>query len=118
MRKTLGSVKDIVNFGVLLALYLYIYALLGMEMFAFKVMYDNEDNVIVDIPGTIAAGGVALAPRFNYNSVFRGLITGFFLILFEDWPSTWYNFIRPSINQQDGSVGFEYYQIMFYFLSN
>ena len=87
-------------------------------MFAFKVMYDNEDNVIVDIPGTIAAGGVALAPRFNYNSVFRGLITGFFLILFEDWPSTWYNFIRPSINQQDGSVGFEYYQIMFYFLSN
>jgi voltage-dependent calcium channel L type alpha-1D len=34
LAKTVKSLKDISNFGVLLFLFLYIYALLGMEIFA------------------------------------------------------------------------------------
>lgn len=38
--------KDISSFGVLLFLFLYIYALLGMEMFANKIRF-NEEGIIV-----------------------------------------------------------------------
>lgn len=38
--------KDISSFGVLLFLFLYIYALLGMEMFANKIRF-NEEEIIV-----------------------------------------------------------------------
>lgn len=38
--------KDISSFGVLLFLFLYIYALLGMEMFANEIRF-NEEGIIV-----------------------------------------------------------------------
>lgn len=36
--------KDISNFSVLLFVFMFIYSLLGMELFAYKVKFDTEDK--------------------------------------------------------------------------
>jgi voltage-dependent calcium channel L type alpha-1D len=56
LAKTIKSLKDISNFSVLLSLFMYIYALLGMEMFANKVRYSLDDEVIPDVVAAMAAG--------------------------------------------------------------
>ena len=45
---TLGkSFKDISQFSLLLLLFMYIFALLGMELFANTALYDADENLIV-----------------------------------------------------------------------
>ena len=36
--------KDISNFSVLLFIFMFIYSLLGMELFAYKVKFDDENK--------------------------------------------------------------------------
>jgi len=42
-----ASLKGIGNFSVLLLLFMYIFALLGMELFANITVYDEDENLIV-----------------------------------------------------------------------
>jgi len=47
LRKTMQSIFDISNFSFLLFLFIFIMALLGMELFAFQVAYDiNGDEIL------------------------------------------------------------------------
>lgn len=48
LNKTLKSMKDISNFSLLLGLFMYIFALLGMELFAKNALIDENDNLISD----------------------------------------------------------------------
>lgn len=41
------SLKKIANFGVLLLLFMFIFALLGMELFANITLYDEDENLVV-----------------------------------------------------------------------
>jgi len=41
--------KDIGNFGVLLFLFLYIYSLLGMQLFANYIRFDEDEVIITDL---------------------------------------------------------------------
>ena len=55
LAKTVRSLKDISNFGVLLFLFMYIYALLGMEMFSHMIRLDWAGEIIEDIPAAVKA---------------------------------------------------------------
>ena len=43
------SLKDISNFSLLLLLFMYIFALLGMELFANIALVDGDDNLVVGV---------------------------------------------------------------------
>ena len=47
LQKTAKSLKDISNFSLLLLLFMYIFALLGMELFANIALVDEDDNLVV-----------------------------------------------------------------------
>ena len=47
LRKTVASLKDISNFSMLLFLFMYIFALLGMELFANIALVDGDDSLVV-----------------------------------------------------------------------
>lgn len=47
LQKTAASLKDISNFSLLLVLFMYIFALLGMELFANIALIDEDDNLVV-----------------------------------------------------------------------
>jgi len=49
LSKTIKSMKDIGNFGVLLFLFLYIYSLLGMQLFANYIRFDEDEVIITDL---------------------------------------------------------------------
>lgn len=47
LKQLILSVKSAWNFTILLFVIMFIFALLGMEMFAFKLAYDSEGNEIM-----------------------------------------------------------------------
>lgn len=49
LAKTVKSMGDVSNFSVLLGLFMYIMALLGMEMFANRVKYTLDDTVVSNV---------------------------------------------------------------------
>lgn len=72
---TLGkTLLDIGNFGMLLVLFMYIYALVGLQFFANRFHFD-EDGVAVGIgePGYHTAE----VPRSNFDSLMNAFTTIF-----------------------------------------
>ena len=47
LQKTVASLKDISSFSLLLFLFMFIFALLGMELFANIALIDEDENLIV-----------------------------------------------------------------------
>ena len=43
LQKIIVTLKDITNISVLLLLFMFIFSLIGSEMYAYKIMYNNED---------------------------------------------------------------------------
>lgn len=109
IRKTVASMKDISNFGVLLFLFMYIYALLGMEMFANQIRLTFDGEIIADIPAFVKAEGIMIAPRYNFDNIYNALVVVFCAILGEDWNNSMYSFIRPGFQNE--------FIVLFYFLS-
>lgn len=104
--KTVKSLKDISNFGVLLFLFMYIFALLGMEMFANQIRLTWDEEIIKDIPAFVKSGGIMIAPRYNFDNVYNAVIVVFCAILGEDWNNSMYSFITPGIANMYLIIGF------------
>ena len=97
LKKTVKSLKDISNFSLLLMLFMYIFALLGMELFANGALVDEEDNLIAgeqNIRELYASGKYYTFPRDNFNNVGYALTTIFIVIIGEDWNWTMYQWAR------------------------
>lgn len=77
--QTIGkSLKDISSFSVLLFLLMFIYVLLGMEIFAHK-----SDEIL---PETKFRG--------NFNNFFNGFVVVFTVLTGENWDETMFQFAR------------------------
>ena len=96
--KTTGqSLKAISNFSLLLLLFMYIFALLGMELFANVALVDGDENLIVGeeaIQKLYASGDFYTFPRDNFNNIGYALTTIFLVIIGEDWNWTMYQWVR------------------------
>jgi len=111
LRKTIKSMKDIGNFGVLLFLFLYIYSLLGMQLFANNVRFDDEDAIVKDVLTATKNDDILIPPRLNFDSIGLALTTCLCEILGEDWPVAMYNQTRPQ------TTSMEYYTVIAFFLT-
>ena len=78
------TLKDISNFTVLLFLFMFTYALLFMEIFAYKVFF-NADNE-PDPHGE--------SPRTNFDDFIHAFTTVFVVIVGEDWNTVMYDYMR------------------------
>ncbi len=80
---------DISYFSLLLALYVFICALLGMEAYAYNVrMVSVEDERPVS-----PTSGEGVAPRLNFDTFGNSLVTVFALLVNEDWNYVLYTYI-------------------------
>jgi len=82
------TIKAIVTFVILLGIFIFIYTLLGMELFAYKVWFSEDEGEILPE----ADGGVP--PRVNFNGIWNALITIFIVFIGEDWNSVMYSHYR------------------------
>jgi len=88
LTRLIESIIDISSFSVLLALVLFIFALLGMEIFAFSVYEDTEGETVFgkeNIQAAFARGDTLSWPRQNFNDIFNSFLTVFIVIVAEDW---------------------------------
>ena len=79
---TLTTIGDYV---ILLLLFIYVFALLGMSFFAGKIKFDKDDNVDL-VNGK--------APRENFDTIEWSVITIFEVMMSEGWNDLMYNVIR------------------------
>ena len=80
------TLKDISNCTVLLFLFMFTYTLLGMELYAYNVKF-NDDNE-VDSNGE--------SPRANFDTFLEAFTTIFIVLIGEDWNQVMYAHIRAS----------------------
>ena len=110
------SLKDISQFSILLILFMYIFALLGMELFANIALEDEEGNLIrgeAQVQELYKSGNYFTFPRDNWNNVGYALTTVFILIIGEDWNWTMYTWVRA---YGEGQTGSEIVAILFFIL--
>jgi|APSaa5957512535_1039671.scaffolds.fasta_scaffold46559_2 voltage-dependent calcium channel L type alpha-1D len=62
------TLSQVANFMVILAIFIYVFSLLGMEIFAGKFMFDSDGN-FDDINGELS--------RQNYDEILWAIITVF-----------------------------------------
>ena len=75
---TVTSIKD---YTILLSLFIYVFALLGMSQYAGYLKFDNDGNVDL-------VNGVP--PRTNFDSIGNALLAVFEVIIGENWNSIMY----------------------------
>ena len=108
LRRTRHSLGQIGPFALLLFLFIYLFALVGRELFAYKAMLDPYgeliygEEVLKEYDGT--TGHEIHYPRINFNSLYESNITVFILINGEDWIWVAQDWIRA---YGDGDSGKE-----------
>ena len=98
MKRIGRTVKDISNFSILLFLFIFTYALLGMELFAQRVKFDEDSNPIDpdycnDLDGC-ALRGKSL--RLNFDKWDSAMITIFVLLVGDDWNMIMFDYSRAT----------------------
>jgi len=75
------SASDVKSFGLLLVLFVFIYSLIGMELFANRLHFDNMTAAHIDISDPRYSG--ADIPRANFDDFFWSMTTGmcFFMLI-------------------------------------
>ena len=88
--------RDISFVFIILFLFIYIAALLGMELFAnwcrFTPNLDGE--LVEDVVAAYREGIPMEAPRENFDDTVSAITTIFIVSLGEDWPGIMYNYTR------------------------
>ena len=81
IEKVSASLKDIANFSVLLFLFLFTFTLLGVEIFANKVKFNEKGDVDL-------VNGTSFRPSFD--NFFKAFITIFMVLIGDNWPQYMY----------------------------
>jgi hypothetical protein len=74
------TLSQVANFMVILAIFIYVFALLGMEIFAGKFMFDRDGNY--DANGTLS--------RQNYDEILWAIVTVFQVLVGDQWNEVMY----------------------------
>lgn len=93
LKKTVQSFIDISAFGILLLIFIYIFALLGIELFSNIALVDEYDNLVIgseSIQALYSSGDYYTFPRDNFNNLGYAITTVFIVIMGEDWNWTMY----------------------------
>lgn len=85
MLDSLGkTITSIGNYVILLGLFMYVFALMGMQFFAGKLKFDENDQP--DPNGTDR--------RYNFNTIWNAFILIFELLIGDNWNDVLYDCMR------------------------
>lgn len=93
LAKMIDTAFDINYFALLMFIFMFIFTLLGMELFAYKVRFDDEDKSRATKPSD-KNWDKGVPPRLNFNDFYQGFTTIFIVFIGEDWNSVMYDHVR------------------------
>ena len=106
LSKILVTLKDVSTFTLLLVMFMFIFTLLGMELFGHKVKFDDND-VPID-PET----GLGESPRPNFDNVGMGFTSIFAIAIGDDW-----NLMMAMAYRAEGFIAILFYPFVFVFMN-
>jgi hypothetical protein len=74
-------------------LFIFIFSLLGMELFAFKAMFNGDGELVTDYDIYNMVEELE-APRTNFDSIGFAILSVFVVIIGEDWNQVMYSYVR------------------------
>ena len=83
----INTIASVGNFTILLALFIYVCSLLGMQFFANTLMFDEKGNHDL-INGVV--------PRENFDTLLWAIVTIFSILVGDNWHLVMYNCIRAT----------------------
>lgn len=87
--------KDISNFSVLLFIFMFIYSLLGMELFAYRVKFDKDSGKPIEgIDDEIALNENGSYPDSTFNTFLEAFTTVFIVLANDGWSTVYINHHR------------------------
>lgn len=87
MAKLVKTLADMVSFIVLLCLFIFIFAMLGIELFSNRMCFDDDELVV--LPGEPGHDSCE-RPRLHFDSVIMSLVTIFVVLTGENWNTIMY----------------------------
>ena len=82
-------VWNLLNFLLLIAIVMYVFALLGLELFAGKLRFGPDGSPVK--PGSDEE---VFLPRMNFDSLFWALMSIFKVLMAREWNILFYDCIR------------------------
>ena len=80
-----STIGDIMNFLILLGLFVLMYAIIGMELFADKAKFGAHELVDLEHGESM---------RYNFDCLRNALIASYTLVIGESWPELYYAYSR------------------------
>jgi hypothetical protein len=85
--ETLGrTLVDIATFSILLFLFIFTFALLGLEHFSHRAKFKEDSDIIDNLNG--------ISPRYNFDKFFDSFTTVFILLTNDGMSTIFYNYYR------------------------
>ena len=81
----LRTLKDISTFSVLLFIFIFIYTLLGLEVFAFQAKFNSNDQL--DLKN-------GEAPEINFDGFIQSFSTVFIVLTNDSWSTIFFDYYR------------------------
>lgn len=102
------TIKDISTFSVLMGIFMFIFTLLGMELFGHKVKFDEDDRPVEVDPDNDLVNMGGVYPRNNFNEFIFAVTTIFIVFIGDDWNNIMYEHFRAM-----GGVSIAFFVIIF-----
>ncbi len=83
------AASDIRSFGLLLSLFVFIYSLIGCQLFANRLHFEDKTGIHIGIMDSRYTHTVI--PRSNFDDLFRSAITVFQVLSGENWNEVMYD---------------------------
>jgi|LauGreDrversion4_2_1035121.scaffolds.fasta_scaffold25026_2 voltage-dependent calcium channel L type alpha-1D len=83
----LNSFKEVGNFLVLLFLFIFIYSLLGMEVYANRVKFNEDGSALDCSKEAYYCLKNGKSPRLNFDNLGNALLGVFVIVIGDDWNS-------------------------------
>lgn len=87
LKTILQTLKDVSTFSILLLVFLSIYTLMGMELFAFQLKF-NDTHEYDPIAG--------VAPRKNFDTFLNSFVSIFIILTNDGWAQIFYDCYRST----------------------
>ena len=104
--KILVTLKDVSTFTLLLVMFMFIFTLLGMELFGHKVKFDDNDTPVDP------DSGLGESPRPNFDNVGMGFTSIFAIAIGDDW-----NYLMALGYRTEGIIAVFFYPFVFVFMN-
>ena len=83
----LRTLRDISTFSVLLFIFIFIYALLGLEVFAFQAKFNSNDELDMKDGSP---------PEINFDGFIQSFSTVFIVLTNDSWSTIFFDYYRAS----------------------